>query len=140
MTRLVTALLVIAFLAMACSGSTVTIAGASGDSESPTPVGDDSAPTELELRCPGSVESSIIDRFGWSDTGPDSAEEAIASYPVEAAFRPDWAVLELADVSQSGSSANGWFVDDDHIVRLIVRSEARDDVWLVTGWSSCSPG
>lgn len=145
--------MVTVLLTTACSDSTVTVAGDFADGDGFGAVADDSAPTaqrpgtgeivELEMRCPGLSESSISE-MDWPDSGPESAEAAIASHVdmlrAELAFRPDWGELELVDVTQSGTFGRGWFVDEDNVVRLIFNAESHDGVWLVTGWDSCSPG
>jgi hypothetical protein len=72
----------------------------------------------------------------WPETGPASADEAIEGYvegPELLELRPDWAGLTLETITESGSSANGWYVDEDNIVRLVLNVETNRAVWLVAG-------
>lgn len=101
-----------------------------------------SPPVTLELQCSGSGQSSISE-FEWPETGPASADEAIEGYveaPELLELRPDWAELRLKTITESGSSANGWYVDENNVVRLVLNAETNGEVWLVAGYQSCSPG
>jgi len=98
-------------------------------------------PVTLELQCSGSSQSAVSE-FEWPETGPASADKAIEGYveaPELLELRPDWAELRLEMITESGSSANGWYVDENNVVRLVLNAETNGEVWLVAGYQSCSP-